>query len=310
VSGLPYRTPDAPPKTRLPLLGELTIKTPCKVAWESMEGDERRRNCSTCSKDVYDLSAMTEDEAESFLAVHLDDDDLCVRLYRRPDGRILTSDCPTGAKTRHQRRVAAAASVAAVAITAVASAAGDLHVPRAHSPLHGSSSRFEPPRLLPGAPARLSFPPPEVVRSPLEGIGQGFGNANGHIVGYALGGIGSAADRTRAFPRSPTLRQGAVESSAGFPPEVVTRIVRQNFGRFRLCYEDGLRRDPERAGQITTRFVIGRDGSVASATDAGSDLGDEAVIRCVVTAFGNIRFPVPEQGAVIVKFPILLSPGD
>ena len=271
-----------------------------------MEGDERRRFCCTCSKDVYDLSAMTEDEAESFLAVHLDDDDLCVRLYRRPDGRILTSDCPTGAKKRHQRQVAAAASAAAVAITAVASAAGDVHVPRAHSPLHGSSSRFEPPRLLPGVPARLSFPAPEVARSPVEGVGQGFGTMHG----YALGGIGSPAGRTRAMPRSPTIRQGVVESGEGIAPEVVTRIVRQNFGRFRLCYEEGLRRDPERAGQITTRFVIARDGSVASSTDSGSDLGDAAVVRCVVTAFGNLTFPAPERGAVIVKFPIRFSPGD
>ena len=52
-----------------------------------MDGDERRRFCFACSKEVYDLTAMTEDEAESFLAVHLDEGDECVRLFRRPDGR-------------------------------------------------------------------------------------------------------------------------------------------------------------------------------------------------------------------------------
>ena len=97
---------------------------------------------------------------------------------------------------------------------------------------------------------------------------------------------------------------------ANYPPEVVTRIVRQNFGRVRLCYEDGLSRDAQLAGRVTTRFVIGREGSVAAAEMADSSVGDRAMIACVVRAFGNLSFPRPGQDAVTVMFPIVFSPGD
>ncbi len=75
-----YRQPAAPPKTRLPLLDRVAIKTPCKASWDEMQGDDRVRFCCACTKNVYDISAMTEDEAEAFLAFHLDDQDACVKL--------------------------------------------------------------------------------------------------------------------------------------------------------------------------------------------------------------------------------------
>lgn len=102
-----YRRPAVRSKKRLPMLASLTVKTPCKVSWSAMEGDDRVRSCCTCSKNVYDLSAMTEDESKAFLALHLDEQDADVRIFRRPDGRILTSDCPRGASKRHGRRVEA-----------------------------------------------------------------------------------------------------------------------------------------------------------------------------------------------------------
>ncbi len=53
-------------------------------------------------------------------------------------------------------------------------------------------------------------------------------------------------------------------SSGRLPPEVIQRIVRQNFGRFRLCYENGLRNNPNLQGRVSVRFVIGRDGAVSN----------------------------------------------
>ena len=57
--------------------------------------------------------------------------------------------------------------------------------------------------------------------------------------------------RTRT---GPSLREGAVQVNGRLPPEVIQRIVRQNFGRFRLCYEDGLKSNPELAGRVTVKF--------------------------------------------------------
>ena len=129
------------------------------------------------------------------------------------------------------------------------------------------------------------------------GTGQGFGNGHGRLGG---------AHQTR----SPSLRQGATQVNGRLPPEVIQRIVRQNFGRFRLCYENGLRTNPNLQGRVAIKFVIDRSGSVSTASDGGSDLPDQSVVQCVVRGFGNLSFPQPEGGIVTVVYPIIFNPGD
>ncbi len=90
---------------------------------------------------------------------------------------------------------------------------------------------------------------------------------------------------------------------------MIQRIVRQNFGRFRACYEAGLRAHPALTGRVGVRFVIGRDGAVSSVADGGSDIPDHAVTSCVVRAFYGLSFPQPEGGIVTVSYPIVFSPG-
>ena len=92
------------------------------------------------------------------------------------------------------------------------------------------------------------------------------------------------------------------------PPEVIQRIVRQNYGRFRLCYENGLRNNPNLQGRVSVRFVIGRDGAVSNVGNAGSDLPDPAVVSCVTRAYYGLSFPQPEGGIVTVVYPIMFAP--
>lgn len=103
-------------RVRLPLLDQVAIATPCTEAWDAMVGDERTRHCLKCDKDVHDLSAMTREEAEAFLA---ETRDACVRIYRRIDGTVMTADCRGAAKRRRTRRIIAATAAAAAAIGAV-----------------------------------------------------------------------------------------------------------------------------------------------------------------------------------------------
>jgi hypothetical protein len=107
---------------------------------------------------------------------------------------------------------------------------------------------------------------------------------------------------------APGLRAGPVAVNGALPTEVVQRIVRQNFGRFRLCYENGLRTTPTLRGRVSVKFVIDRSGAVSTAADAGSDLADRAVIACIVHAFENLSFPQPEGGVVTVVYPLLFEP--
>ncbi|MBW2454437.1 MAG: AgmX/PglI C-terminal domain-containing protein [Deltaproteobacteria bacterium] len=128
------------------------------------------------------------------------------------------------------------------------------------------------------------------------GTGQGFGSGNGRL------GRSSRA-------RPPRVRMGATSVSGRLPPEVIQRIVRQNFGRFRLCYENGLRNNPSLQGRVSVRFVIARNGSVTNVGGSG-DIPDAGVISCVTRAFYGLSFPQPEGGIVTVSYPIVFTPGD
>lgn len=105
-----------------------------------------------------------------------------------------------------------------------------------------------------------------------------------------------------------TLRQGQTQVSGKLPPEVIQRIVRQNFGRFRLCYEEHVK--PPVDGRAIVRFVIDGKGEVSSAIDAGSDL-DKRSVDCIVRGFTNLSFPEPEdKKPVTVTYPMVFVKGD
>ncbi len=145
-----------------------------------------------------------------------------------------------------------------------------------------------------------------------EGLGLGNIGGLGHGAGTGTGqGFGSGHGRLGGAHRSqpPQVRMGAVTVSGGLPPEVIQRIVRQNFGRFRLCYENGLRSNPNLQGRVATRFLIGTDGNVGTVSNGGSDMPDGNVVRCVARAFPSLSFPQPEGGTVSVVAPIFFSPG-
>jgi len=144
-----------------------------------------------------------------------------------------------------------------------------------------------------------------------EGIGLGSIGTIGHGAGmgpgqgFGFGRAGLSGGHRIAVPR---VRIGATSVSGRLPPEVIQRIVRQNFGRFRLCYENGLRNNPSLAGRVIVRFVIGRDGTVSNVSGGGV-IPDGGVVSCVTRAFYGLSFPQPEGGIVTIVYPIAFSPG-
>jgi hypothetical protein len=141
---------------------------------------------------------------------------------------------------------------------------------------------------------------------PLGTIGRGLGLGDGQGIGN---GSSNGLSNGRHATKVPRMREGSLTVSGRLPPEVVQRIVRQNFGRFRMCYQSGLGRNPSLEGRVSARFVIGRDGSVANVSNGGSDLPDSAVVSCVLSAFYGLSFPEPQGGIVTVAYPIMLAPG-
>lgn len=103
------------------------VATPCHVDWDTMNGDERKRFCGNCKKNVYNLSDMPESEATSFLTAELGAGRVpCIQFYKRADGTILFDNCPVALRAVRdaaRRTVRIAASFVSLCLSVVAAVA-------------------------------------------------------------------------------------------------------------------------------------------------------------------------------------------
>jgi hypothetical protein len=93
-------------------------------------------------------------------------------------------------------------------------------------------------------------------------------------------------------------------------PRLIQAGIEARMPHVRACYGKGVRRDPNLRGEVKVRFVIDPAGHVTGATDLGSKFRDREVIQCIVGEVSSMRFPRPEDGAVTVVHPFLLTPGE
>ena len=120
-------------------LNVLRVDDPCPVPWESLEGLGPMRFCGICDRNVYDLSAMTIEEARELLTLF--EGSACVRMRQRADGTLVSQECGD-ARARARRRALlgrmARGAVAAAAVAAVFGVAAHAMEERPAGPL-----RFE-----------------------------------------------------------------------------------------------------------------------------------------------------------------------
>lgn len=107
----------AQPRNFIPLEA-VKIATPCRADWNRMQGSDNVRFCQTCTKNVYNLSDMTREQAEALILEK--EGNLCVRFYQRADGTVLTHDCPVGSKVARRPFYWLAAGFAAFLSSGVA----------------------------------------------------------------------------------------------------------------------------------------------------------------------------------------------
>ncbi|NOU28673.1 MAG: AgmX/PglI C-terminal domain-containing protein [Polyangiaceae bacterium] len=157
----------------------------------------------------------------------------------------------------------------------------------------------------PVASAVATGAPPEASAAPsasADTSGRGGAVGLGSIGGFGSGGGGAA-------PGEPAkLTLGTPTVSGKLPPDVVGRIVRQDMGRFRLCYEDLLKTKSTAHGSVTVEMTIAATGAVTATKDSGSDIGDPKMVTCVRQAMAGMKFPKPESGAVKATVSVTFEP--
>lgn len=157
------------------MLDRVTVASPCPASWEEMIGNDAIRYCRACRKDVYDLSAMRAEEAEAFLArhVHGEASSACIRLFRRPDGRVLTAECGPGWRRRHAWHAATALTATFAAATVLTAVIDEATQPRPDEEVLGVST-IEPPTMRTGyALGSAAFEVEEVDEHPAVHIDEG-----------------------------------------------------------------------------------------------------------------------------------------
>lgn len=97
-----------------PMALQVRIASPCSEKWESMQGDERTRHCARCKLNVFNVKELAEAEVRALLAR---EGKVCGRVYRRPDGTVLTRDCPTGLAAVRRKAMVAVAMAFTLAVT-------------------------------------------------------------------------------------------------------------------------------------------------------------------------------------------------
>ncbi|WP_437596777.1 AgmX/PglI C-terminal domain-containing protein [Sorangium sp. So ce590] len=127
-----------------------------------------------------------------------------------------------------------------------------------------------------------------------------------------------------------------IKGKAHIPPQVVRRVVQENFGAMRACYEKGLRQNPKLQGRIPVHLAVDGEGKVTYAGDAdhppadapllialpspgasapsstAPPLRDPKVVGCVLDVFRGLRFPSPtdRKSVATVVYPVVFGVDD
>lgn len=145
-------------------LDAITIQSPCTVPWCSMRGDGVRRYCDQCHLHVHDVSKMTRDEVRALAG--RPEGVGCLRIWRRPDGTVITRDCSRVRLVLERRlralRVAAAGLLALVGLGGCRPARVADDAPPVPAPDTSAAPR---PTMGVVAPP----PPPPVEKPPVPG---------------------------------------------------------------------------------------------------------------------------------------------
>ena len=133
------------------------------------------------------------------------------------------------------------------------------------------------------------------------------------IARWNRGGLSEADKGPKGKPphAAPRVKVDVIEVRGGASESDMQRAARlKSYWPFRICYEEGLRRTQKLHGTIKLRLTIGSNGRPSGVQQLATELGDPAVVSCVVKSAMGLGLPPPSSGAPQVTLDISLWPGD
>jgi hypothetical protein len=154
------------PRSLLRQLTRTPLEKPCDSPWESMAGSDKVRHCTSCDRDVYSLSDMSELEAELRL-LNSGDAVPCIRYARDRDG-LVAHLAPPPPRRFHFHFAGASARALVVASALVARDAVAQGKDKANEPVQCVmlSGLAPSPAASASAPAKGAAPAPAAAAAP------------------------------------------------------------------------------------------------------------------------------------------------
>ena len=167
-----------------------------------------------------------------------------------------------------------------------------------------------PTTPAPRTPAAPPAPPEEEVTS-LEDISP---EAPGQDETVSLENLDAAEDEGKVVTPPPELPKATPpeppkeETPQGtIDIENVKTVIKSYMGRIKICYADGLVKNPDLKGEIKVQFTVGVNGRVTASKIASSTMNDPDVENCILRRFQRMTFPKPEGGEVTIKYPMIFK---
>lgn len=264
------------------ILDNLYLAAPCPMTWESMQGDDKVRNCSGCAKNVYNISAMTTKEAEEFL--NINGDSACLRFFRRADGTVITDECPVGLRKLRDRMKAvaqvAASFIAFVVSIPIALAQGTNSSTQNTNggTTQGSSMFVKPTHALGGKPVMPTPPGTAILVTPKDGslndlpqtikTGDGKVGKDGKAGGGKVGADGKVTGQTGSSDKTWIKLNAQHETFADtkaveFYKKAKAKEEEKNYQLAEFFYEKALDA-VEKQGRCDSKFRTLIEGQLAN----------------------------------------------
>jgi outer membrane biosynthesis protein TonB len=131
------------------------------------------------------------------------------------------------------------------------------------------------------------------------------------LTALALTLLAGTASANMAPP--PNIKAPALGEPSGqgkLDPNVIRRVIRLHVSEVKRCYESQLEKNPNLAGKVNVRFVVGTEGKVLESDVIESTLKDAKVERCIAAAVLLWEFPKPQGGKVTVVYPFVLASAE
>lgn len=130
-----------------------------------------------------------------------------------------------------------------------------------------------------------------------EAVSRGFGVENLRS--------GISGEDTNGVVSDDPIILGALDRS------VIDEVVNRHLKDIRYCYQQELMKTPTLKGEIVTKLIIDRNGSVSTASMKTSTMKSASVESCLVSRFKEMQFPKPKGGGIaIVSYPFTFWSGE